>query len=266
MKKILILLACLAFFGSAWAQNVKKVTVATDIKGCWIALIPVEETQGKEYGWWSIWHEYKKGKKYLLAPATFKNVKKGKYIVVAYNPASKITGNDNDADGAVMEEVDIQGAMNIKFKKEDFKTWNCLSCPWLYVWDGKNFVKRCEVLKDVVGVREETTWKTKLGLAGSCERDGFVKIRIQEEKDEVSYIDQITLKTCGATYLPVDCPQALAGKDKNYLTLKKGEFIELTFAVGNMKGNESMTLETTGYYVPDKEFLSEIYQKYLRTK
>ena len=264
MRKILILLICLVFVGTAWAQNVKKVTITTDIKGCWIALIPFEEAAGKEFGWWSVWHEYKKNKKYMKSPAAFKNVKKGKYIVVAYNPASKLTDNNADADGAVMEEVDIQNNMNIKFKKEDFKTWNCLSCPWLYVWNKGEFAKCGEVLQDVVGEREETTTKTR--LAASYEKDGVIKIRIQEEKDEISYLNRVVLRVDGGVYLPVDCPRELVGKDGTYLTLKKGESIELTFNVGAKKGNEKVVLETTGYYVPDKAFLSEIYQKYLRTK
>lgn len=254
---------CFFLVGAVLAQNVKKVTVKSEIKGCWVALIHVDEIVGKEYGWWSVWHEYKKAKKYKPAPATFTNVPQGKYVVVVYNPASQFK-QDGDSDGAVMEEVDIQKNIALTFKKAEFKTWHCLSCPWLYLWNGEKFVKHTEVIKDVVGKLQETTTQTSIAQAFVVHNT--LKIRIQEEKDEISYLNRVVLKVGEQTILPENSPESLIGKDKKYYTLRKGEAIELTFVLPTLSQDAQIVLETTGYYEPEKEFLSEIYQKYLRNK
>jgi hypothetical protein len=270
MKKILALLLCLAFAGGAIAQKKGglKVTVNADVKGCWVAMIPAAEVEGKEYGWWSVWHEIKKAKKYKTAPATFTGVAKGKYIIVVYNPASaNFDPNNGDpdqaADGVVLEEADVQKNCAFNIKKAEFKTWYCLSCPWLYIWNGTEFVKNSEVIKDVVGKLQETTTQTTISPAMVVGKT--LKIQIREEKDEISYLNRIALKVGEQTILPTQCPQALQTKDAQYHTLRKGDMIELEFTLSEFSSSP-IVLETTGYYEPEAKFLSDIYQKYLRTR
>ena len=168
----------------------------------------------------------------------------------------------------VLQEIEIgkKGqALDFKVKRADFKEWNCLSCPWLYVWDGANFVKETEVIKDVVGKTAEQTSFTN--LKPTCLVNRQVKIRIQEEKDEISYLNRIALKVGEQVYFPDNLLEALSEKDDRYHTLKKGDSIELSFTLpANLPKNAPITLETTGYYEPDTKFLAEIYQKYLKTK
>lgn len=275
MKNLLLIALFSISSMSLWSQNVKKIVVKSEIKGCWAAIITEAEAKSKEneYGWWSAWQSIKAAKTYKKTPAVFKNIPKGKYIIVIYNPASKefdpnagIPGQTSD--GVVLEEVDIQDSKTFNANKNDFKDWNCLSCPWLYIWNGADFVRKNEVIKDVVGkANEQTTFTT---LSPTCIINQKVRIKIQEEKDEISYLNQVVLKVGDKTYLPQTNTKALnqlQASDNLYHQLKKGEMIELEFELEDAIGNTAkIVLETKGYYEPDQKFLAEIYRKYLKVR
>ncbi|TAG56324.1 MAG: hypothetical protein EAZ29_03125, partial [Runella slithyformis] len=86
-----------------------------------------------------------------------------------------------------MTFLPINKNANFNFKKADFKTWYCLSCPFLCVWNGNEYAKMTEVIKDVVGKKAETTTKTTLAYTQIINKT--LKIRIQEEKEETSYLN-----------------------------------------------------------------------------
>ena len=249
-----------------------KISVNAFTK-CWAALISAEEAEGMEYGWWSAWQKIKENKKYQQTPCDFKNIKPGKYTLVVYNPASvdfdPNNGNPDEAsDGVVMEEIEIKANTNLKynFGKADFKDWNCLSCPWLYVFDGKEYVRTTEILKDVVG--EKTRRKTTFELKTTDLMDGKLKIRIQEEKDEITHLDQLLLKVNGKVYAACQTNGAikeeLTVSDNRFVILKKGESIDIEFSVPEkLAPGTEIILESEGYYIPDKEFLRAVYLKYL---
>jgi hypothetical protein len=275
MKKIFFLIVLTAFITNVWAQNVKKIMVKSAIKGCWAAIITEEEAKSSanEYGWWSAWQKIKAEKRYKTTPAIFKNVPKGKYIIVVYNPASKSFDPnagipEQASDGVVLQEVDIQEDKTFSLKKSDFKDWNCLSCPWLYIWDGKEFVKQTEVIKDVVGKANEQT--TFTALKPSCFINKRLKIKLQEEKDEITYLNQVILKIGEKSFTPSHTSlinSTLTKLDNQYHILKKGEMIELEFEIdANIDLKQNIYLEVSGYYEPDKQFLKEIYNKYLISK
>lgn len=270
MKKILLvgLFMCISLttFGQ---KKGFKVSVKSEIKGCVVALINKNEVTDKaEYGWWSVWKAYKEAKKYKPVPATFAGVAQGKYIVVIYNPASTSFDPNNGkpeeaADGVVIEELEVNKNISLTIKKTEFKNWYCLSCPFLYVWNGMEYTKICEVIKDVVGKNAESTSKTR--LAHTQIIDGKVRIRIQEEKEETSYLNSLVLKVGKQTYLPTQTD--LQKNDAQYHILKKGERIEITFELKEMPAeNTEIILETTGYYEPNQAFLNQIYQQYLRAR
>lgn len=275
MKKSIVLLFLMCLSVSLWAQNVKKIVVKSEIKGCWAAIITEEEAKSpnNEHGWWSAWHKIKAEKRYKTTPAVFTNIPKGKYIIVIYNPASQdFDPNagipEQASDGVVLQEVDIQGNKTFSVEKKDFKEWNCLSCPWLYVWDGKDFVRQTEVIKDVVGKANEQSSFTS--LKPSCLINRKLKIKIQEEKDETSYLNQVILRIGDKIYLPIHnslINNTLQKSDNLYHLLKKGESIELEFEIeANTDLKTNITLEVSGYYEPDAKFLSEIYHKYLKIR
>jgi hypothetical protein len=270
MKKSFILVFIILLASQVQAQKAKKIVVKSAVKGCIAALIP--HGAGNENGenWWNEWQKLKKAGKTKKTPATFTNIPKGKYTIVIYNPASKSfdpnSSNPNEqSDGVVLEQVEIDGNNSFEAKKDDFKEWNCLSCPWLYVFDGQNYMRQCEIIKDVVGKSAETT--TKHQIDSKMLKNNTLKIKIQEEKDEISYLNRLVLKVGKNTYLPSasSSVEALYAKDQNYLQLRKGEFIEIEFKIPQEADlSAEITLEATGYYEPDKEFLKAVYQQYLK--
>ncbi len=269
MKKLLLISFLMLFSIMTFAQKKGKgfkVTVKSEIKDCWVGLINKKDVNESQFGWWSAWKSVKENKQYKTAPATFTNVESGNYIVIIYNPASKnFTYQEGvqNSDGVVLEEAVINKNTDFNIKKGDFKGWYCLSCPYLYVWNGNDYVKVTEVIQDIVGKKAEGTSKTK--IAHKQIINNKLKIRIQEEKDETSYLNGVVLKVGNETYFPVQT--SLKNVDNDYLTLNKGEMVEITFELnGNISPETPIFLETTGYYEPNAEFLAQIYQKYLRNK
>lgn len=252
-----LLLAC----GQLQAQTL-KIDAYTK---CQVALISKSEIGTAQYGWWSIWQQKKKSQDYKSTPCTFKNLAPGTYTVVVYNPGAQV-GNDK-GDGVVLKEIVVGKKFNLKayYEKSDFKDWNCLSCPWLYVYNGKCFVKQTEILKDVVGTTNKTT--TFFTVNPKAVIDGTLRIKIQEEKDEITHLEQLQVRINGKVYRPnqlANTTALLAKNDEQYLKLKKGQSIELTFDLpANLKVSDKIVLESTGFYIPDAQFLEAVYQKYL---
>jgi len=267
MKKVLFcfaLMLSLALSQKSQAQS--SVTIDADYTS-WVAIISDEYAATYEYGWWSVWREMVEEGNYQTIDdedlAVFPEVPEGYYTIVVY------TEDAADSDGVVLESVYIDGSesYDFYFGVDDFIEWNCLSCPFLYVFDGKKYVKTTEIIQDIVGKERKTT--TTHPLSPEVVIDGKVKIRIQEEKDEISHLDKIQLVADGKIYNPICIRQAevtsqLLAEDENYLILQKGQFVELEFEVGNSV--ESLELQATGYYIPDPEFLEAVYYKYLRKK
>ncbi|OJJ20254.1 hypothetical protein BKI52_17460 [marine bacterium AO1-C] len=251
-----LLLAC----GQLQAQTL-KIDAYTK---CQVALIEKSEIGKDPYGWWSIWHKKKKNNDYKSTPCTFKGLAPGIYTVVVYNPAAS-AGNDK-SDGVILKEIVVGKKFNLKayYEKSDFKDWNCLSCPWLYIYNGQCFKKQTEVLKDVVGRANKTT--TSFIIDPKTIIDGQLRIKIQEEKDEITHLDQLQVRINGKVYLPNKQGELLNQNDDQYLKLKKGESIEVSFNLPkNLQASDKIVLESTGFYIPDAQFLEAVYQKYLMT-
>ncbi len=271
MKKVFLITLL-----SVLSLMLKAQTISVDAHtDCWVAVIDENAAKHGKYGWWSVWHIIKREKRYKETPCTFEGLKPGKYTLVVYNPEAvdfdPNSGSELEkSDGVVMEEVVLthSSALEYDFDEEDFQEWNCLSCPWLYVFDGQQFIKTTEVLKDVVG--EENRQITTTAIQPENFRNGTLKIRIQEEKDEITHLHAVTLKVNG-----VVCPMKIADKttaqkltdaDK-YLELRKGDAVDIEFELPkNMTNIENVILETEGFYEPEPEFLKQIKQKYLRKK
>ncbi len=255
----------------AAATDTNEIRVNSEKKVI-LGLISAEEADDEDYGWWNAWEAQKNATAPIQSPHVFKDLKPGVYTLIAYDSASidYDPNNGNPAeqsDGVLMEEVTITATCKLSYslKMSDFKDWNCLSCPWLYVDSGNGYVRTTEVLKDVVGRENQTT--TSFALDDSAALDGIIKIRLQEEKDEITYLDRCLISIGGvevaaeATYPAA--ARALSSADGDHLILKKGESIDLQFTLPNDRAaNSSIVLETTGFYEPDKAFLDAIYKEY----
>jgi len=262
----------LVFCGMAFTINAQTVSVDA-FTDCWVALIDKKAAENGKYGWWSVWHAIKTEKRYKETPCKFENVTPGKYTLVVYN-SEAVDYDPNSgvalekSDGVVMEEIIItkHGQLEYDFDEEDFTEWNCLSCPWLYVFDGNEYVKTTEVLKDVVGKENRQTTTTE--IAPKNFQNGTLKIRIQEEKDEITHLHQVQLKVNGIT-CPMRIQEINTAKKVTDFTgsfeLRKGESIEMEFLLPDeVTEIQTIKLETNGFYEPEPEFLKAVKKKYLR--
>lgn len=254
-----MLVVCCLSLGQLNAQTI-KIDAYTE---CKVALISAQEAKNAgQYGWWSAWQTKKNSKDYKSTPCKFTDVSPGVYTIVVYNPNAGSTNAKGD--GVVLEKITVgkKFTLNAYYAKKDFKAWNCLSCPWLYVYNGKCFMKQTEILKDVVGVHNKTT--TLYEVPHTAIKNGVLKIKIQEEKDEITHLDQLQIRLNGKTYLPQERIAPLANNDGKYRKLKKGESLTLTFKLPTqLKASDKVMLESTGFYIPDAAFLEAVYNKYL---
>jgi hypothetical protein len=242
-----------------------NISVTTP-KQCWSVLISEQEASGGQYGWWSVWHDKKRSGNVNSTPTTFYNVSPGKYVLVVYDPASNNYDPNSgriseQSDGVVIEDIYIDGSTiyNFNLEQSDFKDWNCLSCPWLYVHDGKDYVKFTEVLKDVVG--EENCKTDYVVIPSSFIIDNKLKILIREEKEEITFIDGISLFVNDKEIVPNSAiSEQITYSDDNYLILKRDESIDLIFDLDESIPTEGMIeLRVRGYYEPEENFV----QRYL---
>lgn len=248
----------------AMQLQAQSITVDAFAK-CKVALINYDEIQryandnpeNSGYAWWYLWQDKKA--EAASTPYTFKNLKPGLYTMVIYNPNAD---SSDEGDGLALQNVPINSKSSIKlfFQKGDFKEWNCLSCPWMYCKKGNKFLKQSEILQDVVGKENQTT--TTHELPKWSLKNGKVTIRLQEEKDEITYIDHLTLSANGESFNS-DIAE-LQGLDNNYLIMKKGDVLEITFDLPkHIKKTDKLILKATGYYIPDEKMLQAAYEKYL---
>lgn len=267
MKKILLLLVLAFVTQLTLKAQISTITLTAPFE-CWVTVINDAETTGQQYGWWDTWHKKKKNLQFAIASSDNNftvtlPVKSGGNTVIIYNKSASASSSD----GIVLENININGQANLKYTYQagDFKDWNCLSCPWLYVFDGNNFVRKCEIIKDIVGIENQETNLYK--LENSAIIDGKLRICIQEEKEETSFLDRIALKVNGKFYEPqikqAIHKTALAGIDNKYLNLTKGESLEIEFIIPTDIEVKTVELQASGYYIPSKAFLAEVYNRIL---
>jgi len=129
---------------------------------------------------------------------------------------------------------------------------NGWACPWLYVFDGHNFQRRTEILRQLNSQANETTEITPLGSLPVV--DGSIVIKIAEEKAEVTYIDQLYLLIDGVPVPAAEADSAVAAQvaaaDGNYLTLHEGEARQFRFPVSASANHASVSVVAVGYYIP----------------
>ena len=254
-------------------EKVEKVAANAATKGayltvnadrpCKAALIEKKEAERAEYGWWSVWHERKESGQVFDIPHTFEEVASGDYVLVVYDPASELTQGGNKSDGVVVDNIEIaDGAkLSYDFKAADFTEWNCLSCPWLYAWNGQEWVRLYEILKDVVGREQASTHRYTVPKA--FVRNGVLKLRIVEEKDEVTFLDHLRVEAAGnvaALSADASATLALGQIDDQAIQLAKGQLVELSFTVDAL-GDDDVTLVAHGYYEPSMTMINAVIRR-----
>ncbi|MEE2644989.1 MAG: hypothetical protein VYD19_08655, partial [Myxococcota bacterium] len=232
-----------------------RVTIKTEQR-TQVMMIPHEEIGSSQYGWWSVWHE-RKERAPTFAPHTFSDLKPGKYVLIVYDK------NGEASDGIVLEELEVRAGAKIEleFNRSDFTEWNCLSCPWLYFSNDGTWVRGFEILEDVVGVAQQTTRRYDLSAYPLSGRE--LRLQIREEKDEVTYLDQLILQVGDQLITPRAEGRelnALTAVDQRHVILRKGEQLELVYTLpAGAALDAKRTLIAHGYYEPEREMILSAY-------
>ncbi|MBN1287575.1 MAG: hypothetical protein JXB47_19395 [Anaerolineae bacterium] len=137
---------------------------------------------------------------------------------------------------------------SVKYILTDANGW---ACPWLYVYDGRGFIRSAEILRNLRGEANERTETSHIGPVKIV--DGKITFKVAEEKRELSFIDEFYIIADGVKVpLGAGAAQA-AGKDQNYLVIAGGESYEFSFDLpGSFAGKDraDVWVVVTGFYIP----------------
>ena len=158
--------------------------------------------------------------------------------------------------GALKSQVDamlrsirrLKARVNALDHKDDRKA---KACPFYYLLskDGKLFRKEGEILRNIVGAEQEVLEETDIDYP--VIKDGQLSVLVKEEKDEISFIDYLALQVNGMTILPSQKGRAghlLSTRDNEYLVMRKGDALLVTFPIPKGEKLEKVTLLAEGYY------------------
>jgi hypothetical protein len=158
-----------------------------------------------------------------------------------------ITGGGASTDYRLVE-LERGKTISLDIPMTDANGW---ACPWLYVSNGSTFERRTEVLRNVRGKSNEQTEITRLGSVEPV--DGFVILKLVEEKDEMSFIDEFYLIVEGIEIRAEGAPAAITTNDGHYLTLIKGQSAEFRFELPESLSDREQVkvmVVVSGYYLP----------------
>ncbi len=134
--------------------------------------------------------------------------------------------------------------------------WNGWACPWLYVFNGRSFERRTEILRNVRGKHNEQTEVSHIGLVEII--DGSVILKVAEEKAEVTFIDALYIVADGVQ-VRAEADSRLAArvaeKDQDYLILSSGESCAFRFRLPDSfagKKQTTVAIVVSGYYEPQE--------------
>jgi hypothetical protein len=160
-----------------------------------------------------------------------------------------MTGGGASTDYRRMEIEPGKNAVTLSLTDAD--GW---ACPWLYVYDGDGFRRRTEILKNVRGKANEHTETSSIGRVEIV--DGSITLMVAEEKDEITYIDELYILAEGIEVRsdPTNPTAArVADKDNDYLVIAKGESRTFRFSLPDPFAGEAradVSVVVSGFYEP----------------
>ena len=130
---------------------------------------------------------------------------------------------------------------------EKFDCANLAACPWIYVDGAAGPIRVGEILRDVRGRAAYTLQDLALPAAAA----GPLHVRVAEEEDEVTFLDEIYVDADGLHVAPTACateaPPAYCAADHQPHRMERGDVLELTF---ELPRGATPTVFARGYYVP----------------
>jgi len=126
----------------------------------------------------------------------------------------------------------------------------CAACPRVYLLAGDRFEPRGEILRDLRGPELRAQQALALSPDRSRRPGTELVIELREEKDEVTFLDEVYLEVGDRRIDPADCGAArYCAADGAYHLLHRGDRLRLTFSLEGTDAG-SVRLIATGYYVP----------------
>lgn len=126
------------------------------------------------------------------------------------------------------------------------------ACPHVYVLDGDRWAHVGELLRHLRGAAAYE----RQSLALPIPRGDLLRVRIAEEKPEVTHLDAVALSVDGQLHLPVSCDRQAplpehCAVDRAATRLRLGDALELVFEVPR----DARTIELVGwgFYLPLRE-------------
>ena len=148
----------------------------------------------------------------------------------------------------------VNAVYNLKFSnKNSFYLVNGIpasaKCPFVHVKINGEYQLIDEILRNQVS--DKLNREDVLELPHNCIANGKLEIKIEEIKDEISFIDNIYIKIGDKVIYPSQnsLNEKLIKEDNTFLKLNKGESIILNFEIPfAVSGNEKVMLNAKGYY------------------
>lgn len=145
---------------------------------------------------------------------------------------------------------------NLKLENDNYYFANGIvaspKCPNLYLMYKGKYVFIDEIIKNQISVQSDHYDSIQIPV--EMIEENKLKLRISEDKDEVSYLDHIYLKVGSKIILPEydnNILENIRSNDQAYLSINKGDQIELTFLLSENTDRTSLIqLCVKGYYEP----------------
>jgi hypothetical protein len=128
------------------------------------------------------------------------------------------------------------------------------ACPWIYVFDGRRFVRMTEILRNLRGKQSERTEVSRIGPVRTV--NDTIILRVAEEREETAFIDQLFLVVDGVKVVAESDPQIaakVAELDRDYLIITSGESYAFRFRLsGSIVGGDlaDVRVVASGFYMP----------------
>jgi phosphoglycolate phosphatase-like HAD superfamily hydrolase/antitoxin (DNA-binding transcriptional repressor) of toxin-antitoxin stability system len=159
-----------------------------------------------------------------------------------------VTGGGASTRTPVTVTVAAGATTAVTFPLTDANGW---ACPWLYVHDGDEYVRTTEVLR-TPAAEPPAPYREVTRLGRVPVVDGAVRLRLAEEKDEITTLDAFTIVANGVHLAP-DGQPALAAADGATVDLAQGEHLDLTFTLPPALAARSWvqtSVTAVGFYLP----------------
>ena len=240
--------------------------------GCEVAVISAKEAAFGRYGWWSVWQSKKKLRDLRQGGrCAFEDLLPDTYTVVVFRPGEQASGGTlAKADGVVLTDVVIEPGQvkTIPVNSADFKAWGCLSCPWVHVFSSDRYVRISEILRDQVGSESRAVDVVRID-AGLLAGQDRLRLRIAEEKEEVTHLESLEVRVDGVRLEPIVRARTRGGArlfaDGSGL-MTQGSALDWEYRLPHGFSADSVVeVRGLGYYEPVPEAIRELDRKVSRT-